>query len=818
MASERLMASLRHEAALRSTFERGQRLSRNGAVGTVDVREGSFGSTARLAAKVAGSRGASYRTTVDLDLESDEVLDYSCTCPAAANYRGMCKHEIALALNHMASTEPSGLTTRREEPPTPVLTPSFQFKIALENGEVTCEARVFYGEWTTSLGGPANVKGQPVRDRAAEYHAMNAVEIYFPRVRDRYVFDESDDELLFALLTRGLSALAQVGEVLLSERLRSINVRPAPNLSVRATVKSNLLDVELGATGMTKAELLEYLDGWKRRQGFVRLSTGDIVRIGENLKLAGKLAAGLGVSVEQLADGGEALPTSHALLVDELVKRAEGARLQGNASFRSLVRDMCDFSDADIRVPEGLCATLRGYQEDGFRWLGTLEHFGFGGILADDMGLGKTLQVIAHVLARKEAGDKGATLVVCPASLVYNWAAEFTRFAPTIDVVSLTQTKAKRETLIREARAHDVLITSYDLMRRDIKTLATQHFSRVVLDEAHYIKNPKAQVTKCARCLDAGVRFALTGTPIENRLQELWSIFEFLMPGYLGSRDQFAKRFEGPVEAAELEGSSLLRAAIGPFVLRRVKSDVLADLPEKTESVIYCQMGPKQKRLYQASEERLAMQVQHLPDRDLKENKLKVLAELMKLRQICCDPSLYFEDYDDGSAKLDTCVELVCEAVDAGHRVLLFSQFTSMLDIIAARLSAEKVGHMSLTGATSKKERACLVESFQAGESDVFLISLKAGGVGLNLTAADVVIHYDPWWNVAAQDQATDRAYRIGQQRDVTVLKLIAAGTIEERIVAMQEAKRGLAQSVLSGEQVRSALLTREELLAVLGA
>lgn len=703
--------------------------------------------------------------------------------------------------------------------------PEFSFRISLEDGQIVCWPKAAYGQWETLVGGPEDIPGQPPRDLAAEYHVLDVLEDYFPVDEGRLVFDEEDEELLYRLLTDGLAELSALGEVLLSDRLRAINVRSSPSLSVRATVKSNLLDVELGASGLTQRELLDYLAGWKRKQKFVRLSTGDIVRIGENLQFADELADGLGVSVEELVGGDFGLPSSRALLIDALLDRADGIRLNRDSGFRRLVRDFDTYSDADIEVPADLKAELRAYQEDGFRWLGTLERFGFGGILADDMGLGKTLQVIAHILARKEAASAGEgeqsagpTLVICPASLVYNWMSEIAKFAPSLDAVAVVGTKTARTAVLGGAAGKDVLVTSYDLLRRDVESYAKVRFARVVLDEAQYIKNPKAQVTKCVKCLDADVRFALTGTPIENRLAELWSIFDFLMPGYLGSREQFAKRYEGPVEHADHDSSNLLRCAIGPFVLRRLKSEVLADLPEKTESVVYAQMEAKQRKLYLASQDRLALQVQHMGDRQVKQEKLKVLAELTKLRQLCCDPRLYFEGYDGGSAKLETCMELVSQAVAGGHKVLLFSQFTSMLELIGQRLRAEHLTFFQLTGATSKEERERLVKRFQAGEADVFLISLKAGGVGLNLTSADVVIHYDPWWNTAAQDQATDRAHRIGQRRDVSVFKLICEGTIEERILRMQESKRDLADSVLSGEGVKSALLTRDDLLALLGS
>lgn len=755
------------------------------------------------------------RTTEAFAVGAAPVLAALCASSSAPHVSGADASEFCRSLFPSLRTwteldVPSSLEGL--EPPEA----EFSFRIGMEGGVVSCAAEVSYGDWSAPIGCDS-APGQPARDLASEYHAIDVLEDYFPLTDGSYAFDEADDELLFRLLTDGLSELRELGEVLLSEQLRGVKVRTSPSLSVNAKVKSGLLDVELGASGLTQSELLDYLEGFKKKQRYVRLSTGDIVRIGENLQVAASLADGLGVDIEELAAGGVGLPSARALLVDALLQNAQNVRLTRDSGFRGLVRDFDSYSDADIEVPCGLQAELRGYQEDGFRWLGTLERMGFGGILADDMGLGKTLQVVAHILGRKEEGAAGCSLIVCPASLVYNWMSELARFAPGLRCIAVVGAKSSRAERIGSIAGYDVLVTSYDLLRRDVEIYSGRRFARVVLDEAQYIKNPKAQVTKCAKCLDADVRFALTGTPIENRLAELWSIFDFLMPGYLGSRDEFAKRYESPVEAREHDASTLLRCAIGPFVLRRLKADVLADLPEKTESVVYAQMDAKQKKLYLASQDRLALQIQHQEDKDLKKEKLKILAELTKLRQICCDPSLCYEGYDGSSAKLETCMELVSQAIDGGHRVLLFSQFTTMLDIIAKRLASEGLSTLLLTGSTSKESRERLVRRFQAGDGDVFLISLKAGGVGLNLTSADVVIHYDPWWNIAAQDQATDRAHRIGQRRDVSVFKLIVGGTIEERILRMQEAKRDLAESVLAGEGIKSALLTRDDILALLG-
>ena len=738
--------------------------------------------------------------------------------------------------------------------------PAFTFRIGVDDGAVTCDVRVAYGDWECGLygdapggdsraGRPLDIR-EPSRDLVAEYQVMDVVEEFFPGGYGLPGFDEADDELLYDLLTIGVAELSELGTVLLSERLRTMTVRDAPGLSVSATVKSGLLDLEVGASGLSARDLAVYLDSYKRKQKFVRLSNGDIMRMGEGAAALGDLAVGLDIDPAALAAGVHDLPVYRVPFVDSLLKRTGGVRLARNDAFREIIRDIDSFADADYQVPASLDHVLRGYQREGFRWLQMLERLGFGGILADDMGLGKTLQIICRILACKErsaaaaglqsgmpGGDGGAegadlrtsahlpdaapaapTLVVCPASLVYNWMAELERFAPELDAVAVIGPKAQRRRAIEGAGERDVLVTSYDLMRRDVEEYEQVSFARVVLDEAQYIKNPGTQVAKAAKRLRARVRFACTGTPIENRLQELWSIFDFLMPGVLGTRESFAKAYGSPTEGGEFSAASRLRALVSPFILRRLKGDVLRDLPEKTENVVYARMEGEQDKLYRANQDRLALQIAHeLPD-EFKRNKLQVLAELTKLRQICCDPALFYEGYAGGSAKLDTCMELVANALDAGHKVLLFSQFTSMLDIISRRLAADSVEHFTLTGATSKEARARLVERFQAGAAPVFLISLKAGGVGLNLTAADVVIHYDPWWNLAAQNQATDRAHRIGQRQAVSVFKLICKDTIEEKILAMQESKRELVESIIGASGTAASTLSKEDILMLLSA
>jgi len=424
--------------------------------------------------------------------------------------------------------------------------------------------------------------------------------------------------------------------------------------------------------------------------------------------------------------------------------------------------------------------------------------------LADDMGLGKTLQVLAMLLAVKEEGFENTappplpSIVVCPASLVYNWLSEATRFTPQLKVCTVAGNASERAACIEQATQYDLLVTSYDLLKRDIELYAGLGFNYVVLDEAQYIKNQNTQSAKAVKLLQSEHRLALTGTPIENSLAELWSIFDFLMPGYLYDYKRFKQDFEAPIVKMKDESAiQRLRALVRPFILRRMKEDVLKELPAKIEQVHLAEMDEEQRNIYLAT---LVQTKRDLTDKLAEagagQARIMVLAALTRLRQICCDPTLVFANYTGLSTKLQLCLELIHNSLDGGHRVVLFSQFTSMLAIIQKRLKAEGIEYYLLQGSTSKIERLKLVDQFNAGDVPVFLVSLKAGGTGLNLTGADIVIHYDPWWNLSAQNQATDRTHRIGQTKHVQVFNLIAKDTIEEKILKLQEAKAELAQQI----------------------
>ncbi len=484
---------------------------------------------------------------------------------------------------------------------------------------------------------------------------------------------------------------------------------------------------------------------------------------------------------------------------------------------------MKTIEDSDYEVPESLRSVMRSYQKNGFLWLKTLRENGFGGILADDMGLGKTLQVISLLLVEQqewEAGEKEKrrSLIVCPASLVYNWQKEVTRFAPGLSTVLVTGPAAEREQIIKRSREGEILITSYDLLKRDADVYREMIFAVQVIDEAQYIKNPGTQAAKGVKKITAEFKLALTGTPIENRLSELWSIFDYLMPGFLYTYARFRKEIEIPVTVnGDSDKMERLHRMIRPFILRRLKGDVLTDLPEKLEENIYAKLEGEQLALYNAHVQKLRSELDGKSEREFSTDKIQILAELTKLRQICCDPALLFDGYKGESAKTQMCLDLIANAAGSGHKVLLFSQFTSMLERLAEQLGRAGITYYMLTGSVGKEKRMQMVESFQTDDVPVFCISLKAGGTGLNLTAADIVIHYDPWWNVAVQNQATDRAHRIGQKHVVTVYKLVSEGTIEEKIVDIQNRKKQLAEQVLEGEGMDSVSFSREEIMELLG-
>jgi len=625
-----------------------------------------------------------------------------------------------------------------------------------------------------------------------------------------------DEERIGIFLTDRIEELKQLAEVYYSEEFKKIQIRAVKKvrMGVRFNSGSNLLEVDFEMDDFDDSELSKIFQSVREKKKYYRLKDGTLLKIdSEELINISKLVDYLSLDVRQLKKGALSLPVNRALFLDNFIREAKIADVSESEGFKRLVYDITHPKDMGFPIDEELTEVLRDYQKFGYKWLKTLSHYGFGGILADDMGLGKTLQVLAFIKEERKF-EKRPCLVVAPTSLIYNWKAEADKFVPQLKVKIIHGTKAERERLLVASGESDIIVTSYGSLKRDIAIYKKLDFSYVFIDEAQHIKNPNTLNANSVKSLKAKGYFAMTGTPIENSLTELWSIFDFIMPGYLMNYSNFVNKFEKPiVQNNDKEKLDILSKFIRPFVLRRLKHEVLKELPEKIESKVIADMTTEQRKLYAAYLKQAQREVAaEIRERGIERSKIKILALMMRLRQICCHPALFVENYKGGSGKLETLLEIVENSIDSGHRMLLFSQFTGMLDVIGKALNESGRSYFYLDGSTKAKDRIDMVNRFNNGEKDIFLISLKAGGTGLNLTGADVVVHYDPWWNPAVEDQATDRAYRIGQTKNVQVFKIIAKGTIEEKIFELQEKKRGLINNVIQPGEDLLTRLSEEEI------
>lgn len=640
-----------------------------------------------------------------------------------------------------------------------------------------------------------------VRDAPAE----NSVLKFFSSFRydeHGYILDDNDE--IYRFIFDDLPELEKAADIIASDSVNLLRKRYAPEIRANVSYRKDIDLLEFSFDSDMSAEEIEgILAAVRLKKQYYRTNNGGFIQLdGENGIV--RLLNQLDFSGEEIVNRKKTISKYHALYLDGL---AEHGSIGRDSSFEQLISSVKAIK-ADI--PPEIDKTLRGYQREAVHWLTQLDELGFGGILADDMGLGKTLEVIAFVMSRKH--EKPA-LVVAPSALLYNWLKEINRFAPNAKAVIIDGARQEREEKLERLDGEDFVITSYPLLRRDGALYRNIEFSYCFIDEAQYIKNPKTMNSRGVKMINAGSRFALTGTPVENSLIELWSIFDFVMPGYLGERRRFSEVYEKPVSQGFEGAVDILRARIKPFVMRRMKKDVLAELPERIEETIYAELVPDQKKLYEAYLSVARREV----DRILTEGEsgMMILSLLTRLRQICCHPVLFDDNYKKESGKLELLSELVSSAIHGGHRVLVFSQFTSMLKIIKAEFEGKGIECFYLDGSTPPHERAELSDRFNGGERSVFLISLKAGGTGLNLTGADTVIHYDPWWNPAVTDQASDRAYRIGQTRAVHVIRLAASGTIEEQILKLQDKKRALADGVIIRNSAMLSNLTNDEILTL---
>ncbi|GKV55316.1 helicase SNF [Sporosarcina sp. NCCP-2222] len=617
-----------------------------------------------------------------------------------------------------------------------------------------------------------------------------------------------NEELEYAFLYHILPKLQQHVRVYATTAIRNriFKGHPQPRIRVKAFEdRTNWLEFKFEMDGIADRDIRSLLAALEEKRKYYRLRDGTLLSL--ETKEFERLQQMMNELPESLEDLEKGLTVPFVRGIRLLHSGEEAEAFSVEESARAFL-DKLKNPEESIVVPELLDSVLRPYQKQGYRWMKTLAAFGAGGILADDMGLGKTVQSIAFILSEQAAirRRKQPVLIVCPSSLTYNWKQEVEKFAPALKAVIVDGDRKKRMKLWQLDEEADVIITSYPLVRRDIQWIEKLTFHAIFLDEAQAIKNPITMTARSVKRIRATHRFALTGTPVENALEELWSIFHVILPELFGGLREFS----------ELQRKDVARR-IRPFLLRRMKRDVVQELPEKIETIDSAELLPEQKKLYAAYLAKLRHDtLKHLDKDTLRKNKIRILAGLTRLRQICCHPALFVDGYKGSSAKFEQLKRIIQESQLAGRRVLIFSQFTKMLDLIGRDLAFQGVPFFYLDGQTPAEERLELCQRFNAGERDLFLISLKAGGTGLNLTGADTVILYDLWWNPAVEEQAADRAHRIGQEQVVQVIKLVARGTIEDKMNELQEKKRNLIEEIIDSQGNSVMSLTEEDIVELL--
>ena len=635
----------------------------------------------------------------------------------------------------------------------------------------------------------------------------------------------TSDDAIYNFLSNEIEQYMKKFEVLATEEFKQKQIKQPKISNVGVRVENNLLEVDFEGLGFELSELKEIMDKYRLKKKFHRLKNGEFINLEENetMNLLDNLKTNLDIDFKEIEKGEIKLPIFRSMYLDRLLKNSNIKNINKDDNYKNIIEKVDNKNiDEELKLPEGLNASLRNYQETGFKWLKTLDSYNFGGILADDMGLGKTIQLVSVILSYVEnSGDMESlkpSLVICPSSLTLNWFNEIKKFAPSLKVLLINGNAQERKNKIEKINDYNVIIESYDILKRDIEIYKEKNyeFKYAIADEAQYIKNNNTQNFKAIKEINAETRFALTGTPIENSLSELWSIFDFVMPGYLFSYRKFKELYETPIVKNEDQSAmKKLKMLIEPFILRRIKEEVLTELPDKTITILNNEMEEEQQKIYMSYMAQVKQEIEtEISVNGFEKSQIKILSLLMRLRQICCHPSLFIENYKGESSKLKQCIQIVKDAIESGHKILLFSGYTTMFEIIEQELKKENITYYKLTGQTKVGDRIKLVDEFNENpDIKVFLISLKAGGTGLNLIGADMVIHYDPWWNLSAENQATDRTYRIGQKKNVQVYKLITKNSIEEKIYELQQKKAKLIDNMLSTKETFVSKLSKDEIM-----
>ena len=644
------------------------------------------------------------------------------------------------------------------------------------------------------------------RDTSSENEVFNLLQsLGFKKVNEKLYFLNGDDEI-FKFFRYEIEKLQRYGEVFYSERFKGIkSIKKSDFKGEVRKGKFDYFELKFKLSDISDVEVVRILRSFRDNLKYYKLENGEYLDLEEEaLKEALTLLDGLIMLENEEEYDSTLIPMSKGAYVEDYLENKGFRYIKTCDEMKELKERLHNIENKVFQPPYGLMASLRDYQKQGYNWMRTLDYLGFGGILADEMGLGKTLQTITFILSRQNS----KTLIVAPTSLIYNWLSEFKKFAPSIKVLVCNGTPEERKQHIEGYEDYDVIITTYNMLRNDLEHYK-MNFDYCILDEAQNIKNPHSLNTQCVKKIHSRVRFALTGTPIENSLMELWSIFDFIMPEYLYDEKRFNTRYFRRLEE-EPEILDEIHKMVNPFILRRLKKNVIKELPEKIEKTMFIPLNYEQKKVYEtyAGYARNLI-VRKVENDEFKKSRIEILSYLTKLRQICLDPSVTMDSYSGGSGKIDALIDLLEQSIEGKHKVLVFSQFTSVLKNISSILKETNINFCYLDGSVASSRRITMVNEFNEEDTDIFLISLKAGGTGLNLTSADIVIHFDPWWNPAVEDQATDRAHRIGQKNVVEVIKLIASDTVEEKILELQNSKRELIDKVLSDDISTDAFINR---------
>ena len=684
--------------------------------------------------------------------------------------------------------------------------PECKLYFDLNYNDIVCNVKLIYGNIELDYFDNDN---KVLRDIEYENEVITDLrKVGFYLDKNKIKLDDID--LIGKFLEEDINYLTEKYNVFTSEKLKEIDVVKTSAITSTFSIgKDNIMRYSFDLGDISSDELDSLFKNLKAKKKYFKLKSGNYLNLdNDNIKQLENLVDDINLSSKDIKNGSGIIPKYRAIYLDSLKDKYN--IIKTNSLFNDFINTFLKYKDINLSLTKKDKEVLRDYQEVGVKWLYNIYKCGLGGILADEMGLGKSIQIIYLIKKLLKENKDSKYLIVSPTSLVYNWENEFKKFAPDIKYETFGDIKNIRHEKLKKDNP-SVYITSYGLLREDYNYYKDINFDVCIIDEAQNIKNPNAGITKTVKSINANTKFALTGTPIENSAVELWSIFDYSMDGFLGDQQEFGRKYK--VEEFDEDTNKKLQnlnKLISPFVLRRRKVDVLKDLPEKLENNIYIDLSDSQKKLYAKEVERVNKEFDNiLHTEGISKARFLILQLLVKLRQLCIDPRIVYENYKDGSNKIDTLINVVKEYISNGHKILLFTSFRTALDLVRKEFNKNGITSYTIDGSVSSKKRMELVDKFNSDDTNVFLIMLKSGGTGLNLTSADVVIHLDLWWNPQAESQATDRAHRIGQKNTVEVIKLVSKGTIEEKILELQQKKKKLSDKVIEGENIDKNIISK---------